>query len=293
MAKKIATGPKFSLEGNTESEWAQVYIYRVNVLRGSVVSFPVEINGEKVATLDMNGYTKLFVKPGNFHICVIRGCEVEKHVYALDLASGKNHFLRVKAEQIQEVDSNTAMSEISGFAYQKAPMPYVRSTGGSSVKGHATVQVKFLNTTWSPNRSIFLKGSMHKPVVRIGHSYKFCDQGFSCRLEEGSGIVYGEFTIPANVKASLSPGIKSDYMGCFGPEKSIRPKAGDVYILTFTWLKNQKKCLSKFDLLKKVSPEKTKSGRPGKSLKECVKQLLDSGFNVKEAIETCKKDSNS
>lgn len=304
MPKKIATGPRFRLEENTENAWAQVHIYRVNVLRGSAVSFPVEINGEPVATLDMNGYTKLFVKPGHLNICVINGCEVEKHVYSLNFAAGKNYFVRVKAEEIQEVDYNTAMSEISGFAYQKAPALYIRSTGGPSIKGNATLRLKFLNTNWSPDRSVFFKGSMHKPVVRIGRAnYKFCDEGFSCRLEKRSGIVHAELTIPANVKTSLTQGIKSDYMGCFGPTKMIRPKVGDVYTLTFTWLKNQEKCSSKIDLMTKAAPKtnlvkssaplKINSGRPSKSLKECVKQLIGSGFDAKEAIETCKNDPNN
>ena len=94
----MPSGPKFGgvdvTAGPSESI---LYIYRPNAHYGIAVTYPVLLNGKKIADLGNDGYFPLAVEPGRYSIQT--DTDGIDHAYEFEAESGETHFLRLKVNR--------------------------------------------------------------------------------------------------------------------------------------------------------------------------------------------------
>jgi hypothetical protein len=116
-------GPQFSsVTEITNSQKALVYIYRPGVYYGKAITYPVLLNGNKIADIGHNGYFSVELDPGEY---TIRPDTASiDHDLKIDLIADSTTYLKLKTNerfalcfctslQFVEMDKRMALVELS------------------------------------------------------------------------------------------------------------------------------------------------------------------------------------
>ncbi|MBF0353044.1 MAG: DUF2846 domain-containing protein [SAR324 cluster bacterium] len=133
-----ATGPTF-IDAKKSDSFALIYIYRPNVFCGSARKPDISINDNKILELQNNGYTQIYVKPGDIHIKA-SGIDNTPRLNTslnINVETYKSYFIRYNVEceiflflvepfaKFQLVEQSINLREISQTHYQPPLIEYV------------------------------------------------------------------------------------------------------------------------------------------------------------------------
>lgn len=113
----MPSGPEFSgLEATASPSEGTLYIYRPDAYYGKAITYPVLLNGNKIADLGTQGYFPLTVEPGEYRIQP--DTDSIDHELRFSVTAGEVQFLRLK------VNRKPAICFCTSLEFEEVDRPY-------------------------------------------------------------------------------------------------------------------------------------------------------------------------